>query len=266
MNGYAGKFLRVDLSTGRIQTEELSHGEIMDIVGGRGFALRRLYNEVPPHTDPLGEDNKLFFLTGVLTGTAVVASSRWLATTLSPLSGIYGKSCAGGDFGAWLKFSGFDFVIVEGKAERPVYLYVTPDNCEIRDASGLWGKKTGETQKVPEALPRRRDQSRLYRAGGGESREIRGYRDRHENRCQVRSRHGNGFKAAQGYRRQRTAYLKRSRPGCPSTAHKRAGRIDQCQPWLQGTQEVGYHRGVHVEKRPRRIPHQEFPLWTDEGS
>ncbi len=148
MNGYAGKFLRVDLSTGRIQTEELSHGEIMDIVGGRGFALRRLYNEVPPHTDPLGEDNKLFFLTGVLTGTAVVASSRWLATTLSPLSGIYGKSCAGGDFGAWLKFSGFDFVIVEGKAERPVYLYVTPDNCEIRDASGLWGKKTGETQKI----------------------------------------------------------------------------------------------------------------------
>lgn len=148
MHGYTGKFLRVDLSTGRIGTEPVLPEDIMDLVGGRGLGIRRLYEEVPPGTDPLGERNKVFFLTGVLTGTAVVAGSRWLATTLSPLTGIYGKSSAGGDFGAWLKFSGFDFLVVEGKAEKPVYLHITPDSCEIRDASALWGKNSGETQAI----------------------------------------------------------------------------------------------------------------------
>lgn len=148
MHGYAGKFLRVNLSTGRIEAEPLPRQDILDVVGGRGFGIRRLYDEVPPHIDPLGEENKLLFLTGVLTGTAVVAASRWLACALSPLTGIYGKSCAGGDFGAWLKFAGYDFIIVEGKAERPVYLNIGPGGCEIKDASGLWGKKTGETQTL----------------------------------------------------------------------------------------------------------------------
>ena len=238
MNGYAGKFLRVDLSTGRIQTEELSHGEIMDVVGGRGFALRRLYEEVPPHTDPLGEHNKLFFLTGVLTGTAVVASSRWLATTLSPLSGIYGKSCAGGDFGAWLKFSGFDFIIVEGKAERPVYLYITPDNCEIRDASGLWGKKTGETQEVLKQY--HGDATRAACIGPAGENLVKYAAIVTGTRTAARCGVGTvmGSKRLKAIADQRTAHLKYSRPGRPSTARKRAGRVDQCQSRLQGSQEV----------------------------
>ncbi len=148
MDGYAGKFLRVNLSTGRIEAEPLGEREVMEMVGGRGFGIRRLYDEVPPGADPLGEENKLLFLTGVLTGTAVVAASRWLVCAKSPLTGIYGKSSAGGDFGAWLKFAGYDFVIVEGKAERPVYLHIGPDGCSIKDASSLWGKRTGETQAL----------------------------------------------------------------------------------------------------------------------
>ena len=78
----------------------------------------------------------------------MVAGSRWLVSALSPLTGIYGKSSAGGDFGAWLKFAGYDFIVIEGKAETPVYLHIGPEGCEIRDASGIWGKKTGETQAV----------------------------------------------------------------------------------------------------------------------
>jgi aldehyde:ferredoxin oxidoreductase len=148
MDGYAGKFLRVNLSSGSIETEPLPQKHVMAFLGGRGFGIRYLYDEVPAGADPLGEENKIVFQTGILTGTAVVAGSRWLASALSPLTGIYGKSCAGGDFGAWLKFAGYDFVIVEGKAEKPVYLHVTADGCEIRDASGLWGKNTGETQAL----------------------------------------------------------------------------------------------------------------------
>jgi aldehyde:ferredoxin oxidoreductase len=148
MHGYAGKLLRVNLSAGKAETQALDRRDMMDVAGGRGFGIRQLYDGVNPHIDPLGEENKLLFLTGILTGTAVVAGSRWLACALSPLTGIYGKSCAGGDFGAWLKFAGYDFVVVEGRADRPVYLHVTPEGCEIRDASALWGKKTGETQAL----------------------------------------------------------------------------------------------------------------------
>jgi aldehyde:ferredoxin oxidoreductase len=148
VDGYAGKILRVNLSTGAITDEALDPQDVSAFVGGRGFGISHLYREVPPSTDPLGEGNKVIFLTGILTGTAVVAASRWLASALSPLTGIYAKSCAGGDFGAWLKFSGYDAVIVEGKAERPVYIHITPDGVTIKDASSLWGKKTGETQAL----------------------------------------------------------------------------------------------------------------------
>jgi aldehyde:ferredoxin oxidoreductase len=148
MNGHAGRFLRVNLSTGRIETEAVPESHVMDLLGGRGLGIRYLYDEVPPGADPLGEENKIVFQTGILSGTAVVAASRWLASAVSPLTGIYGKSSAGGDFGAWLKFAGFDFMIVEGKAEKPVYLHIGPEGCEIRDASGLWGRKTGETQAI----------------------------------------------------------------------------------------------------------------------
>ena len=141
MEGYAGKFLRVNLSSGSIETEPLPQQHVMAFLGGRGFGIRYLYDEVPARRDPLGEENKIVFQTGILTGTAVVAGSRWLASALSPLTGIYGKSSAGGDFGAWLKFAGYDFVIVEGKAEKPVYLHIGPDGCEIRDASVTMGQE-----------------------------------------------------------------------------------------------------------------------------
>jgi aldehyde:ferredoxin oxidoreductase len=148
MDGYAGRLLRVNLSTGVTKAEPLVMQDVMDFAGGRGFGIQRLYREVPPHTDPLGVDNKLLLLTGILAGTAVIAGSRWLASAKSPLTGCYGKSCAGGDFGAWLKFAGYDFIIVEGKAEKPVYLYITPELCKVQDAADLWGRNTGETQAL----------------------------------------------------------------------------------------------------------------------
>ena len=146
MKGYAGKFLRVDLSAGKVANEPLPTQVAMDFIAGRGFGIKYLYDELAPNVDPLGEDNKLVLATGVLAGTPAQSVSRWLACTKSPLTGCYARACSGGDFGAWMKFAGYDFILIEGKAERPLYLYVTSDDVELKDAGELWGKDTAQTQ------------------------------------------------------------------------------------------------------------------------
>ena len=146
MKGYAGKFLRVDLSAGTVANEPLPMPVAMDFIAGRGFGIKYLYDELAPNIDPLGEHNKLLLIPGVLAGTPAQAVSRWVACTKSPLTGCYARSSAGGDFGAWMKFAGYDFVLIEGKAEKPVYLYVTADDAQLKDAGELWRKETGETQ------------------------------------------------------------------------------------------------------------------------
>ena len=147
MAGITGRFLRINLSTGEIRSESIDEQVAMDFIGGRGFGISYLYRELAPDIDPLSEHNKLLLLNGVLGGTAAQSVSRWLVYTKSPLTGALARSCAGADFGAWLKFAGYDFIIVEGKAERPVYVHLTRDNCQIHDAGDLWGKNTKETQE-----------------------------------------------------------------------------------------------------------------------
>ncbi len=146
MDGYAGRFLRVNLSAGRVADEPLPMQVVMDFIAGRGFGIKYLYDELAPNVDPLGEHNKLVLATGVLTGTQAQSVSRWLACTKSPLTGCYARACSGGDFGAWMKFAGYDFILIEGKAEKPVYLYITADGAQLNDAGELWGKDTAQTQ------------------------------------------------------------------------------------------------------------------------
>jgi aldehyde:ferredoxin oxidoreductase len=147
MKGYAGRFLRVNLSAGTMVNEPLPLQVALNFIAGRGFGIKYLYDELTSNVDPLGEHNKLVLVTGVLTGTQAQSVSRWVACTKSPLTGCYARSCCGGDFGAWMKFAGYDFILIEGKAEKPVYLYVTMDACRIEDARELWGKDTEQTQE-----------------------------------------------------------------------------------------------------------------------
>jgi aldehyde:ferredoxin oxidoreductase len=84
MKGLTGKLLRVNLSTGTVGTEDISIRNIMTFIGGRGLAIKYLYDELAPGTDPLGEDNKLILCNGVLAGTTVQSASRWLSITKSP--------------------------------------------------------------------------------------------------------------------------------------------------------------------------------------
>jgi len=118
----------------------------MDFVGGRGIGIKYLYQELSPGIDPLGEDNKLFFAIGPLAGTGALSFSRWMVITKSPLTGTYGRAVGGGSFGARMGFAGLDLIIVEGKATKPVYLYIEDGHYEIKDAAGLWGLDTAITQ------------------------------------------------------------------------------------------------------------------------
>ncbi len=147
MKGYAGRFLRVDLSEGAVTDEPLPLHVAMDFIAGRGFGIKYLYDELPPHTDPLGEHNKILLAPGVLAGSAAQSCSRWVVCTKSPLTGCYARASSGGDFGAWMKFAGYDFILIQGKSPTPVYLHVAEDKAELKGAGELWGLDTGATQE-----------------------------------------------------------------------------------------------------------------------
>ncbi len=141
-----GRLLRINLTTRKTSTEPVPESVASDFIGGRGYGIRYLYDELAPGIDPLGEQNKLLLLSGPLAGTSAIAVSRWMACTLSPLTGGYARSVCGADFGAWLRFVDYDFLIIEGKADKPVYIHLTEDGCQILDAGEIWGKNTKETQ------------------------------------------------------------------------------------------------------------------------
>jgi len=131
------KYLRVNLSEEVIEEEIIPEEIINDFVGGRGLGIKYLYDELDKGVDPLGPENKLLLVTGPLAGTRTCASSRWIAVTKSPLSNTYTRSSGGGDFGAWLSFVGLDFILIEGRAEKPVYIYLEDNDYRIGDARGI---------------------------------------------------------------------------------------------------------------------------------
>jgi len=145
--GYAGTILRVDLSGMTAWTEPLGESYARKYIGGRGFNMRRLFDEVPIGTDPLSERNKLIFGAGPLCGT-IAPGSRFNVSAKSPQTGILGDSNAGGHFGAEMKFAGYDQIILEGRAERPVYIFISDDEVQINDASHLWGKDIPSTHQL----------------------------------------------------------------------------------------------------------------------
>jgi aldehyde:ferredoxin oxidoreductase len=145
IGGWIGKILRINLTEGSIKVEDLNYELAEKFLGGRGLATKYIYNEVDPNIDPLSPENKLIFATGPLTGTYGAANGRYMVVTKAPLTGTIGSSNSGGYFGPELKFAGYDMLIVEGKAEKPVYISIYNDKVEIKDASHLWGKTTHET-------------------------------------------------------------------------------------------------------------------------
>lgn len=135
--GYKNKILRVDLTNGRFSEEPLSEDLIRKFIGGRGFGAKLLYDDLKAGIDPFSEENELIFVAGPLAGTNAQSFGRLKVFFKSPLTGTYFKSSSGGYFAAEMKFAGLDVIIVKGKAEKPVYLWIHDGKYEIRDASYL---------------------------------------------------------------------------------------------------------------------------------
>ena len=146
--GYNGKILHVDLSEGLLTVEEPGEAFYRKYMGGSALAMYYLLKELPPGADPLGPENVLVMALSVLTGTAISGQSRMTAAAKSPLTGGIGDSQGGGFFPAEMKFAGFDAVVFKGKSEKPVYLWIHDGKYELRDASHLWGKITGEAESA----------------------------------------------------------------------------------------------------------------------
>ena len=146
--GYRKKRVRIDLNNNKVKIEEISDDFLLDYIGGRGFNMRVLYDEVGPEVNPLSPENKLIVGVGPLNGTLFPGSARVNFSAKSPQTGILGDSNTGGFFGPELKFAGFDQVIIEGKSTRPVYILINDGNVELRPADHLIGRDIFETNRL----------------------------------------------------------------------------------------------------------------------
>lgn len=148
MQGWAGKVLDVNLSNGTIQEHALDERLARLFLGGRGLGARILWDEVGPEVDPLSPGNVLIFANGPLTATGYQTSNRFSVTTKSPLTGTILDANSGGYWGMQFKKTGYDALIVRGRADHPVYLEVTPAGISLHDAQGLWGQRVRAVTKT----------------------------------------------------------------------------------------------------------------------
>jgi aldehyde:ferredoxin oxidoreductase len=145
LHAYGGNILRADLASGHIRREKTDPAYMLQVIGGRGLNSTRLFDELKRDIDPLSPENMLLMGVGPLTGTLLGTSAYMTISGKSPLTGILGDSAAGGFFGPELKHAGYDQIVITGRSDQPVYLFISDDYIELRNASHLWGKDIWET-------------------------------------------------------------------------------------------------------------------------
>ena len=148
MFGYAGRMLHVDLEKKKSHVETLQEDFCRDYIGGNGFAIKILYTHSSPKIDPLGPENPLIFAVGPFAGTMVPTGGKYIVQAKSPLTGFMGEAVSSGYWAHALKYAGFDAVIVQGRSEKPVYLFLDDDTIQFTDAGHLWGKDAIETMQM----------------------------------------------------------------------------------------------------------------------
>ncbi len=144
--GWNGKILRINLTKKEIKVQQLNKDLLVKFVGGRGLAAKILWDELKPGTDPLSSENKLVFMAGPLTALPLPSSGKIVIAAKSPLTHGYGDGNIGTKFSVNLRKAGYDGIVIEGKAEKPVYIFIENDNVEIRNAEHLWGLDSFETE------------------------------------------------------------------------------------------------------------------------
>lgn len=148
MKGYVGKALFVNLTTGEIHAETVADEVYENFLSGVGLGVHTLYQRIPAGADPLGPDNMLGFVSGLLTGTPSVVTGRWMVVCKSPITGGWGDSNCGGTFSPAIKQCGYDAIFINGAASTPVYLYVDHKTAELRPAEHVWGMDAIEAEKA----------------------------------------------------------------------------------------------------------------------
>jgi aldehyde:ferredoxin oxidoreductase len=145
MYGWVGQILRVNLTDLTAKKEALDPVEAKSYIGARGLGTRYWIKECDPKIDPFSEANNMIFMTGPLTGTLATNAGRYNVVCKAPLTGAMAASNSGGYWGPELKYAGYDGIIIEGKADKPVYIWINNDKVEFRSAEELWGKDVNET-------------------------------------------------------------------------------------------------------------------------
>jgi len=141
------KLLEVNLTNNTISRRKLKEKTLKNYLSGSGLATKLLYDELQTNLSPLHPDSPLLFFSGLLTGTSIPTASKLSVCAKSPLTGNWNEATVGGKLGAELKFCGYEGIIVMGKAEKPVYLYITPKEVKIKDAQEMWGQDTYNTSR-----------------------------------------------------------------------------------------------------------------------
>ncbi len=145
MHGWTGNILRINLSQKTFKKETYSEDFALKWVGGRGFAVKILWDELKPGIDPLGPENKLIVALGPIAGIPAPNTGKTVVAAKSPITGGYGDGNLGTRVTIQLRKAGYDIIIVEGKADSPTYVYIEDDKVEFHSASDVWGKGTYET-------------------------------------------------------------------------------------------------------------------------
>ena len=146
--GTSNRILEIDLTKKSFSEYKVDPKDLKLYLGGKGLGLKLLYDRMTPRVDPLGQDNMIAIMTGVFIGTGAPCSGRFAAVTKSPLTGIMTSCSCGGAFGMALKTSGWDGVILKGKSDKPVYLYIDSKGAQFKDAKKLWGLDTRKAQEA----------------------------------------------------------------------------------------------------------------------
>ncbi|MCX6329087.1 MAG: aldehyde ferredoxin oxidoreductase, partial [Bacteroidia bacterium] len=149
MYAYTGKILQVDLTTGRYKTETFNEDFAKEYIGGTGFGIKTLIDNLEPGIDPFDPQNPLIYAVGATTATMVpCAASKFGVFAKSPATNLLGEAYSTGQWGAELRMAGYDIVVIKGKAPKPVYLWIDDESVQMMNASHLWGKTTWDTEQL----------------------------------------------------------------------------------------------------------------------
>jgi len=144
-NGYYQKLLRVDLTNRKISVERIKESDLKKFIGGAGLGGEILRRELPVKTDAYDPENRIIFGTGPFQGPPVPGGAKFSIIGVSPVTGTFGDTAAGANWGPSLKDAGYDMLVIQGASDKPVYLQIIDDQIQIKDAFHLWNMDSYET-------------------------------------------------------------------------------------------------------------------------